>query len=68
MGVRERINKHKRTIHKGLVELPVAKHFVESRRFISQLRFMVTESVAPLSGGDREKLLRRKELRWIRYL
>ncbi|XP_077109686.1 uncharacterized protein LOC143766127 [Ranitomeya variabilis] len=66
MEVRARISKHKSTVTTGLSELPVPKHFIESRHSVNQLRFRVIDSVPVLRrGGDRIKIVKKKELRWI---
>lgn len=65
----KRISKHKSTIRTGLNDLPVPKHFAEKAHSISQLRFRVIDSILTLRrGGDRQLLLRERELMWIHKL
>ncbi|CAJ0951717.1 unnamed protein product [Ranitomeya imitator] len=69
MEIKARIRKHKSTIRTKMVDLPIPKHFIESGHSVSQLRFRVIDGVLPLRrGGDRVKLLKQKELRWISRL
>ncbi|CAJ0931144.1 unnamed protein product [Ranitomeya imitator] len=69
MEIKARISKHKSTIRTKMVDLPIPKHFIESGHSVSQLRFRVIDGVPPLRrGGDRVKLLKKKELRWISKL
>lgn len=64
--IRHRITKHKSTIRMELTDLPVPAHFLSHGHSISQLRFRVIDGVPPLRrGGDRQWLLKRRELFWI---
>ncbi|CAJ0965397.1 unnamed protein product [Ranitomeya imitator] len=69
MEVRQRISKHKSTIRTNLTDLPIPKHFSECRHSVNQLRFRVIDGVPTLRrGGDRNLILKQKELRWISVL
>lgn len=66
---RLRINNHKSTIRWKKVELPAPQHFFEARHKVSDLRFSIIDHVPPLKrGGNREKLLKRREVCWIKKL
>ncbi|OCT63446.1 hypothetical protein XELAEV_18044544mg [Xenopus laevis] len=54
---------------KGNVKLPVSKHYVEKGHKDTDLKYMVLECVpSPKWGGDRELLLRKREVWWIHQL
>uniref|UniRef100_A0A8C5MGY3 Reverse transcriptase domain-containing protein n=1 Tax=Leptobrachium leishanense TaxID=445787 RepID=A0A8C5MGY3_9ANUR len=67
--MKERFSKHKSTIRTGRYDLPVPEHFFALAHNIAQLRFQIIDHV-PVSrrGGDRIKLLKQKEKRWIHRL
>lgn len=65
MEVKARITKHKSTRTQQL-DLPVAAHFVAEGHSVSQLKFKIIDGIPPKRrGGDRTKLLLKKELFWI---
>lgn len=62
---RLRINNHKSAIRTGKVKLPVLRHFAEFGHTIADLKFSIIDQVPPLKqGGNREKILNRKEVVW----
>ncbi|KAE8608009.1 hypothetical protein XENTR_v10011364 [Xenopus tropicalis] len=64
-----KIGEHKSDIRLGKVTSPVARHFQAERHQVSQLRYMGIERVCmPKRGGDRELLLKQRELKWINRL
>lgn len=64
--VKYRITQHKSTIRRGLTDLPVPAHFIEKGHTISQLRYRVIDGVSKSRrGGDRQQLLKKRELFWI---
>ncbi|OCT61534.1 hypothetical protein XELAEV_18047563mg [Xenopus laevis] len=55
------IYRHRSTIRKDNVKLPVSRHFVEMGHFDMDLKYMVLECVpTPRCGGDMELLLRKR--------
>lgn len=66
MEARARINKQKSTIRLKQMDVPVAAHFVTKGHSVSQLRFKIIDGVPPLRrGGDRQKILFKKNIFWI---
>lgn len=64
--IREWIDKHRSTIHRVWLDLPVAKEFNERWHSVSQLRFRVIDSVLPLRReGDHEAQVQKKEFKCI---
>ncbi|OCT62598.1 hypothetical protein XELAEV_18043682mg [Xenopus laevis] len=69
LQIKTRISQHRSTIRRSNTKLPVSKHYVEKGHSDSELKFMVLEEVRPLRrGGDRELLLRKREVWWIHQL
>lgn len=69
MEVCKRILKHKSIIRKGLADLLIPKHFSDKLHTIGQLKFCVIDSIPdPRRGGDRQAMLRERELMWIHKL
>uniref|UniRef100_A0A8C5MB09 Reverse transcriptase domain-containing protein n=2 Tax=Leptobrachium leishanense TaxID=445787 RepID=A0A8C5MB09_9ANUR len=67
--VKNRFIKHRSDIRTKKIEFPVPEHFIRCGHDISQLRYQVIDEVPKLTrGGDREKLLKRRELYWIHHL
>lgn len=69
--VKDRIAKHKYSIRDKLIQLPLARHFIEKGHIpvISHLKFMVLEGISKnRRGGDREFVLRKREAHWIHFL
>ncbi|OCT74666.1 hypothetical protein XELAEV_18033653mg, partial [Xenopus laevis] len=67
--IKSRISQHRSAIHLGNMSQPVSKHFLEKGHSADQLRFMVLEMIPPLrNGGDRELLLKQREVWWIHKL
>ncbi|OCT57250.1 hypothetical protein XELAEV_18003760mg [Xenopus laevis] len=67
--IKDRISKHKSTIHKGLTTLPVPAHFQQAKHSKSQLKFQIIDSAEPpRRGGDRLMLLHKLEMQWIHRL
>lgn len=65
MECRNRINSHKSTIRTRKIDLPVTRNFSEARHNVSELRF----ACYPLTrGGNRQKLLKQKEVYSINKL
>lgn len=64
--VKCRIIQRKSTIRRGLVDLPVPAHFIAKSHTVSQLRYRVIDGI-PRSrrGGDRQQILKKRELFWI---
>lgn len=63
------INNHKSTIRTGKVELPVPRHFLEQGHTVMDLTFSIIDHVPSLRrGGNREKILKQREVWWINKL
>lgn len=63
------MNNHKSTIRNKKVELPVPRHCIEKGHEVSEIKFMILDHIPPLrDGGDREKMLKRREVMWIKKL
>lgn len=69
MRMKDRLSKHKSTIRKQNLLLPIPLHFYDKKHNISQLRYQIIEGVSlPRRGGDRNKLLLKREAYWIHRL
>ena len=67
--LKTRIGEHKSNIRNHDEKSPVARHFNDKGHTVSSLRFQGIEVVStPRRGGDREKLLLRREAWWIDHL
>uniref|UniRef100_A0A803JQT4 Reverse transcriptase domain-containing protein n=1 Tax=Xenopus tropicalis TaxID=8364 RepID=A0A803JQT4_XENTR len=67
--VKDRIKQHKSNIRCKQLQLPIPAHFHQMKHSISQLRYQVIDNVDPLRrGGDRQRLLKKLEMRWINTL
>lgn len=59
------LHNHRSTIRTNKIELPVPRHFAEAKHSLNDLKFMIIDHVPPLKrGGDRERLLKQRELKW----
>ncbi|OCT83342.1 hypothetical protein XELAEV_18025881mg [Xenopus laevis] len=65
----DRISKHKSTIRREMLALPVPAHFHTASHSVSQLKFQVIDSVEePRRGGNRLMMLKKLEMLWIHKL
>ncbi|XP_041424928.1 uncharacterized protein LOC121395443 isoform X1 [Xenopus laevis] len=61
-----RIGEHRSDVRLKKHTSPLARHFMEANHQVSQLKFMGIERVrTPTRGGNREILLKQRELKWI---
>ncbi|CAJ0936653.1 unnamed protein product [Ranitomeya imitator] len=68
-AIKDRVSKHKSTIRCKNVLLPIPHHFITAVHQVSQLKFQVIEHVSvPRRGGDRVRILKKREAFWIHEL
>lgn len=61
-----RLNNHRYSIRKARNDLPVPKHFSESKHTERDIKFMLLQHIPPPNrGGDRLTILKKCELSWI---
>ncbi|CAJ0936691.1 unnamed protein product [Ranitomeya imitator] len=64
-----RINQHRHPIRKKRMDLPVSKHFSKKNHTEKKLRFCIIDTIpVQRRGGDRLRMLKRRELEWIMKL
>lgn len=67
---RKRVDKHMQSMQIGNLYLPLGRHVARYHNYrLPSVNFTVLDRIhLPLRGGDWNKVLLQREMRWIRYL